>query len=361
MSDFHFEKWIVEHGLNSVKDIFEHHKATTLESLKFTSASFQSVVQDQRLFAQSQMIPKILIAVQQIENMNPLRIIVSEQEQTVIDQIEGNLQKLQEIEHEKNVLNQKYTNSLSIIKQEKLKQIEIATNKVKNIFKQLSEKLNDQQNIFLKQIENMKSTVSEDQDDEKESDGLKNLGNAIQTIRQYLKEKKHKYNQFTLTNDNRQERKIKIINMGKETKNKFNKTYEELQKNINNINQCISKHETMKINTDFILNEKRYSKIVENLNVIGKYIDKCHEDNNDVEDIVKKLQHELELNQITIKTIKQQFDAEKTKNQANQSVMNTLNQQLTSEKTKILELQNANKSYETTINTLNQQLSAEKI
>eukprot|EP01084_Bolivina_argentea_P014490 27088_1 len=325
MSDFHFEKWIVEHGLNSVKDIFEHHKATTLESLKFTSASFQSVVQDQRLFAQSQMIPKILIAVQQIENMNPLRIIVSEQEQTVIDQIE------------------------------------VATNKVKNIFKQLSEKLNDQQNIFLKQIENMKSTVSEDQDDEKESDGLKNLGNAIQTIRQYLKEKKHKYNQFTLTNDNRQERKIKIINMGKETKNKFNKTYEELQKNINNINQCISKHETMKINTDFILNEKRYSKIVENLNVIGKYIDKCHEDNNDVEDIVKKLQHELELNQITIKTIKQQFDAEKTKNQANQSVMNTLNQQLTSEKTKILELQNANKSYETTINTLNQQLSAEKI
>eukprot|EP01084_Bolivina_argentea_P189544 325950_1 len=119
---FDFEEWISGNGLQTIKNIFKHHGATTADTLQITSEPFQSLMQDNRLFAQAQMIPKILNAVQQITiQSNPVRVVISEEEQLVIDNIEEHLKKIKQVENQTNSLTDKLSNSSSNIKKKKKK------------------------------------------------------------------------------------------------------------------------------------------------------------------------------------------------------------------------------------------------
>ena len=72
---FNFNEWISHNGLDSVKNIFIRHNATTPQSLTISCDEFKAVMQDPLLFQQSHMIPKILDAIQ---NINQQRFAIYE-------------------------------------------------------------------------------------------------------------------------------------------------------------------------------------------------------------------------------------------------------------------------------------------
>eukprot|EP01083_Nonionella_stella_P260700 888535_1 len=88
---FSFDEWIIENGLEAIKQILIKHNANTLSTLKFDAAEFQTVVIDtQLLTTKAHMLPKLMNAVHNISKIVVTKVVtnvvhVTDDEQEVID------------------------------------------------------------------------------------------------------------------------------------------------------------------------------------------------------------------------------------------------------------------------------------
>eukprot|EP01083_Nonionella_stella_P310721 1105217_1 len=162
---FNFDEWITENELEPVKQILIQHKATTLSTLKFGAAEFQTVLTDAQLFAMAHMVPKLTNAVYNIS-----KIVVADDEQEVIDSIQQNLKALNETQQEIETLRVDHPSSIARINASKLEQLAQSERKVNEVFDSLCDILNDRRQAILKEIADIKSNVKQNDDDEKELD-----------------------------------------------------------------------------------------------------------------------------------------------------------------------------------------------
>eukprot|EP01083_Nonionella_stella_P157850 512938_1 len=360
MADFEFKKWIVDNGLQEIQDIFESHGATQHDGLQITSAPFQKVMQDHRLFAKPSLIPIVLNAVQQIATQN--KIIISEQEEAVNNQIQQNIKTIEQIQKQTDILKTKYSQSIKQSKQQTLKQINAATAKISTIFKTLSDRVTVQQNKYLKQMNKLEEDVSNDQNPQ-HLNLVKDLATTIKEVTTYLNERQQQYDTLTSSNDDRKNRKNIVIKMGDEMKNEFDQKYERLTKHMKTINDCIAEHQSMKIIIDFVLNEKRYDKISKQIESIGQIINVRYDpssENPHMPQFDHEDDTELEVAKQLINALKQSLNSEQTMNQNNQIAIQSLNDQLAIQNANVVRLNDANKSQKVSINAVTQQLTVER-
>eukprot|EP01084_Bolivina_argentea_P215845 366540_1 len=277
---FNFEQWITDNALQDIQSLFIKHNATTSKKLTLVSVEIQTLMTDPELLAKPQMIPKIMSGIHNISTY-VITIILSQEEQNVMDTIKQNLKSLEETEHELNKLKHEYPKSKQNVDNRKLEQIKKTKTKINEIFDNLFNALNkrkqalvDQLNVLSLDKNNYNNNDCKD-DDEKEIDVISLCQQNIVNSRKYLKEKEKQYNNLISTNKNKSERKNNVLNMGQNVKNEFNETQNILNKNMEIINQKIEQNNQCKVNIDYIINDILYNQandIIGNLgNIMNKY------------------------------------------------------------------------------------------
>eukprot|EP01083_Nonionella_stella_P104034 297728_1 len=283
---FNFDNWIIKHDLISIKDLFVKHNATTLAILiNLSSPQLQALMIDHQLLSKPQMLIKIMNGVQTLlvttenDTSKPsiLKVIISEKEQLVINTIEASLESLYEMEVVLNSLSEEYPKSLNRINSDKLEKIEIAIQKTNKIFDGISDAINNKRENVLSKLNTMKSQInndSYDKDDDKESDIISNTQNRINETRELLQEQAKLCDELTSSNEKRNERKMKMLNICKSITEKYGKTQKILNENIASLNKSIKCNEDAVVDIDFVTNQKKYNKIMEYIDDVGIIINK---------------------------------------------------------------------------------------
>eukprot|EP01084_Bolivina_argentea_P130670 230678_1 len=281
---FNFDHWITENGLNDIRHVFIKHDMITTEALSMHSESFKKFICDPQLMTNhSHLMPIAISAMQNLATYVPPTpssldsfVVISEEENAVMESIKCNISKLSQIETELHELKVQYPESIEKRRNEELKQIENAQNKVMHTFDKISHALSIKKQIILKKLDNVKHDVtSEDKDkDQVQCKELNVLTSSLQTIdtsRALLTQKLDECtNKITATTDNQtktiKNRKDAIVSIGKETKKRFDKTEKELKKNTESAKRMI---DHIDVNIDFVVNQKAYDKILNKINHIG--------------------------------------------------------------------------------------------
>eukprot|EP01084_Bolivina_argentea_P010623 19801_1 len=301
--EFNFHTWIIKNELEIVKDLLIKHNATSPNTLTTNAPEFQKFMSDKELFSKSHMIPKILSAIHNIETPPSLiKIIVYQQEQEVIDQINENIKLLHKTQKQIEQLKKTYPKTIENIINQKTEKINATKIKINKIFDDLSELLNARKKQILHEIDaiNVNNEFLND-NDEKEYESIKQ---AVATTNTFLEEQQRIYNVLTSTNENRLERKSKIIKMGQNVDVKFKQTQNILNKYIKTVTKKIEINNKYIVDIDFVVKENERRKIINCVNKLGYIIDKTgqyEEKNIDIE--VEKDENEED----TIQKLKQEY------------------------------------------------------
>eukprot|EP01083_Nonionella_stella_P091488 255811_1 len=165
---FNFDEWITQNELESVKQILIEHKATRLSTLSFDAVEFQSVMIDAQLLTnKAHMLPKLMKAVYSIAK---IVVHIADDEQEVIDCIKQKLNSLKKTQQDIEKLRVDHPSSIARVNASKLEQLVQSESKVNEIFNSLCDILNDRRKAILNEIDDIKSNVKQNDDDEKEVD-----------------------------------------------------------------------------------------------------------------------------------------------------------------------------------------------
>ena len=194
------------------------------------------------------------------------KIIISEEEQSVMDSIQSKLKRLHNVEQRINELNESYTQSCVRIRNNKSKQLDVAETEVIKSFDELTAALNGRKTVLLKQIEEMKDA----DDEKKENSLLQESTKLIRVSRQYLNSQLELCEELTLVNDNRPARKSKIINIGRCVVDKFSSTDVLLSGNIDDIQKQINDQNSSNRHIQFRLIDKARKFMKDDIANIGQ-------------------------------------------------------------------------------------------
>eukprot|EP01083_Nonionella_stella_P212780 768038_1 len=289
---FNFDEWIVDNGLDSVKQILIQHKATTLATLKFNAVEFQSVLTDTQLLTKVHMLPTLTNAV---HNISKIVVHVTDEEQQVIDCIKQNLKAMNETQQEIDTLRVEYPNSFARINASKLDQIKTAKEKVNEMFNEMFMELCEiwkgRREAILSQIESIEDNVHQNVSDSKDVDMISICSENISNCSQLLKEAERTYNTLTSTNEKRSERKAQILKVGQMITYQCTKTQNILKDNIDAIKREIAANNALIIHFDFVVKgnvRNTLSEYVEKLGVIQNKTYKSDQERMNNEDIESK-------------------------------------------------------------------------
>eukprot|EP01083_Nonionella_stella_P212777 768032_1 len=267
---FNFDEWIVDNGLDSVKQILIQHKATTLATLKFNAVEFQSVLTDTQLLTKVHMLPTLTNAV---HNISKIVVHVTDEEQQVIDCIKQNLKAMNETQQEIDTLRVEYPNSFARINASKLDQIKTAKEKVNEMFNEMFMELCEiwkgRREAILSQIESIEDNVHQNVSDSKDVDMISICSENISNCSQLLKEAERTYNTLTSTNEKRSERKAQILKVGQMITYQCTKTQNILKDNIDAINREIAANNALIIHFDFVVKGNIRNKLNEYVQKLG--------------------------------------------------------------------------------------------
>eukprot|EP01084_Bolivina_argentea_P176821 305922_1 len=268
-NDFDFDEWISIHNLDEVKQLFIKHGATTKQSLTLISDQFKALMVDKELFTKSHMIPSIMDAMNKTQKV--IKVIISENEQLVINNIKQNLQTLQKLEQEIDNLKDAHSKIQLQTKNEQIKQIEDIQKKITKLFQNIFDAFNIKKETLLKKAEILKNNITQNEEDEKFNSFYKSQ--QINETRNYLEEQLKNCNNLTSNNNNIKQRKNKIINIGKYTDQKFNEISKSLNNIIYNTNKSMNQNKSTTGNIALKINDKSYQAIMSNINDIITIID----------------------------------------------------------------------------------------
>ena len=156
---FNFDIWAGKNELNdTVKSLFQKHGATSPENMTLTSPQIHALIAE---LGQSQphLIGVVMSAINDIGTATVKKIVITEEEQAVIDSINNNLETLQQTNTKLMELKKSHPESVARVKQEKLKKIEAAKVKVNETFDALFEQLQKQKDVVLGQIDRIQSDI----------------------------------------------------------------------------------------------------------------------------------------------------------------------------------------------------------
>ena len=183
--DFDFDAWIKKYELTEIKELFIKHNATSLSTLTLSSSQFQKLMVDPILFTKPVYIQKILSAMQHLSlshityiipyiyghiksSVTMLcvvyicsRVVISDEEQKVIDDIEMQSKCLSQIDQEISELGEELPKSITRIKQEKLKKIKIMEAKINRTCNNIIDAVKTKQNSVLNQLNQIKINVNQ--------------------------------------------------------------------------------------------------------------------------------------------------------------------------------------------------------
>ena len=208
-----------------------------------------------------------------VSTVKPKHVIVSEEEYEVMDKIEMNLKELDEIQSDLNELNEKLPKSLNRIKQEKLKQTEIAHKKIMDLFDNIDIAVDIAKQKFIKEINGIKENItSMTNDDNKENDIIIECTKKINAGKQFLSGKHGLCNEKieSMGNEERKQRKQEIINIGREMSHKYNETKNALAINCKKIEETIKQNDKSVVRIDFIINETTQQTLYNCIENIGR-------------------------------------------------------------------------------------------
>eukprot|EP01083_Nonionella_stella_P152527 489093_1 len=209
------------------------------------------------------MIPKLTNAVHNISV-----IVVADDEQEVIDCIKQKLKSLNQTQQELEEL-RSHPTSIARINTRNLEQVKQLEFKVNEIFNELCKILNDRRKDILTEIHDIKSTVKQNDDDQKEVDMISICTQSIFTCTHFLKEQQKAYKTLTSSNDNRSDRKGKILEVGQNVNNEWHKTQNILKQNMDSINRQITVNNALIIDVDFVVESNIRDTLINYIHKLG--------------------------------------------------------------------------------------------
>lgn len=232
VSDFDFEDWICDHGLDDVEYLFISHRATTRQSLKLNAPEFQAVMADAELLSTPQMIPVILSAVHAITPIAVRTVVISEDEQSVNDSIERLMEQIDEIEGAFHSLSRHCVQSRESLDAQKWGQIESAKANLNRLFDALLESLTLRKRLLMDQLDAMRPVG-----DEEESKVISSNKENIDKMKQFLRKSKAEYDRILQSDLNRKERERRILRIGRNAESAHSIAFGAVQKSMADL-QC---------------------------------------------------------------------------------------------------------------------------
>jgi len=276
---FNFNVWASKNELDdNLQRLFQKHGATSPDTMTLTSPQIHALMAE---LGQSQphLIGTVLSAINDIGSAKIKKIVISEEEQMVIDSITENLKTLDQTQHELLELKQSYPESVTRIKQDKLTKIEAARVKVNDTFDALCGRLQQQKHQILEQIDHIQSEMDvksdkDGDDDEKEPLSDENswkwsCGRTLSNSKQFLKEQQKQYEDLTSTNEDRLKRKNNVIELGKETERVFAESKKQIDDDLAAIKNEIQNNRDTLVDIDVLVDEKKYELLLNRIDNFG--------------------------------------------------------------------------------------------
>eukprot|EP01083_Nonionella_stella_P286760 975999_1 len=285
---FDFNRWLTDNGLIDINDLFVKHKMISIETLSLQSESFQHFICDPLLIkSYSHLMQRAVSAIQDvtISAPNDTFIVISEEENAVMDCIKSNLNKLTKIRNELNDLKIKYPQSIEHIRNEKLTQIATAQNKVNQTFDNITNVLNQKKQTILIQLEDIKKNVINGQSDCQPMDALLSSLEKVDVSNTHLRQDLNECKEKIKSQTERQSRQEDVMIIGQRAKETFNETVDEINQNRERVTRVIERNNDIRTRIDFVANERVYKQIVCKISNIG-VID-CNGDHMEEGEMVK--------------------------------------------------------------------------
>eukprot|EP01083_Nonionella_stella_P177234 622294_1 len=221
----------------------------------------------------SDLMPAVIQAIQKLTRSatSPF-IVISEAENTVMKRIGSNLNTLKELRTELDVLQRKYPQSVTKIRNQKLNQIETAYNKVNQTFDAITNALNKKRQGILNELNDLKAQITPQSVNGTEckrqmdllASSLKNIDISTQYLSQTLNECKSKIKSQTMTN-----RKEDVMSMGQKSNETFNITENEVDQVRDHVQSIIDSNNNARNNVEFVMNTESHNVILAKVNDIG--------------------------------------------------------------------------------------------
>eukprot|EP01084_Bolivina_argentea_P207190 353552_1 len=325
-SEFNFNEWITQNELESVKELLTKHNATTPETLSMNASEFQKFMSDPQLFTKSHMIPKILGAVHNIMMKESLiKIIVSEQEAEVIDNIHKNIKSLNNAKKKIETLRKQHPKSITNIQNQKLEKLATTKQKVNVTFDNLCNIINKRRKILIDEIDAIKNEILANQNNSNDDDAKEytSITQTVANCSKFLDQQDKIYDELTSTNDNRLDRKEKIINMGKDVQKQFKEAENKLNQHIQSVEKKIDTNKKTVVDIDLVIKNNKQQKIVKCVNKLGTIINTIYQSD---EQKIDRDEKEDQDEEIIIKNLKQENQELKKKCETEQGIVKDVKQ-----------------------------------
>eukprot|EP01083_Nonionella_stella_P006116 17734_1 len=229
-----FNRWLTDKGLIDIRDLFIKHNMTSIETLSSQSECFQHFICDPLLIQNySHLMQQAVSAIQDVTicASKDTFIVISEEENAVMDCIQSNLYKLTKIRNELNDLKIKYPQSIERLRNEQLKQIAAAQNKVNQTFDNITNVLNQKKQTILIQLEDIKKNVINGQSDCHPMDALRSSLEKVDVSNTHLCQDLNECKEKIKSQTERQSRQEDVMIIGQRAKETFNETLNEVNQN----------------------------------------------------------------------------------------------------------------------------------
>lgn len=267
---FDFDIWIDDNGLSELKPVFEKHGATSPSTMTMTSPAMHSLIAELGK-TEPENIGTVLSAINKISSATLEKIVVSKEEQRVIQSITENLQILDEEQEAFQKLQKEHHTEIARLmtrlNDDQLPRIENMKTKVNDSFNELSRRMQRRKQVILKEIETMNSDLNVGNDDEKkEMDDESPLITAclhnLTKSMKFMKEQQKMYDDLTSTNDDADKRERAVIDLGETITKTFAQSQQRINDDIERIKDQIKRNNDTAIDIEFEFNNKVYDEIM---------------------------------------------------------------------------------------------------
>eukprot|EP01083_Nonionella_stella_P248159 859500_1 len=258
---FNFNQWIIKYELLSVQELFIKHAATTKSTLQFFSPSIQSFMCDPLVLSQPLMLPKIMNALHNI-SVSVVTIVISKEEQAVIDGINLNMKTLEGMQEEVNMLKVEYPKSRERAQESQMEQIETVSAKINTTFNQLFDAFTQRRQSLLKELNCFKLYSINDNELVLNIDDIRDLS-------AFLKGKEGEYNALISSDKDSVERQSEILQIGNNVNNVFTAKQNAMENSFEMIKKEIADNNKVEFHMDFRWNKTTYDQMVHDAAAFG--------------------------------------------------------------------------------------------
>ena len=263
---FNFHQWMIDNKLLTLKNLFIKHGATNATTLQISSPEMQRLMIDPDFLSQPQMVPKIVMATHHLDVFeNIVTVVLSEEEQAVINRIKRELEAADQMKNEATHLKSEYPKRRKEFENSKRKRIVAVTDQINETFDALFAALSKRKEDLLHRLHGIESQYD---NDEKNTE-MSHCSNNIDHLKSFLRQKEKQYHALISVSKNNAERQSEILQIGKDVDIEVYSMKKNIGESTKSVRKQMHKNSETAFVMDFTKSTETYDRILSDIGRLG--------------------------------------------------------------------------------------------